>query len=116
MLGGLYHAKVLKALLKEEKRPLERKPFRIRQPPSSKNLDSLSLTITGSKTLEQAQVTTGGIPLKELDEHTLESKKSKGFTLPGNSSTWTVPAAATTFSGPGPADHIAGVSAGKGDL
>ena len=116
VLGGFYHAKVLKALLKEEKASPGEKALPDKAASIIKKSRQLSLTITGSKTFEQAQVTTGGIPLKELDEHTLESKKVKGLYLAGELINVDGPCGGYNLQWAWASGHIAGVSAGKGDL
>ena len=47
------------------------------------NLTNFTLTITGTNSFDQAQVTTGGIPLTEINPNTLESTKTKGLYLTG---------------------------------
>ncbi len=47
------------------------------------NLTNFTLTITGTNSFDQAQVTTGGIPLTEINPNTLESTKAKGLYLTG---------------------------------
>ncbi len=47
------------------------------------NLTNFNLTITGTNSFDQAQVTTGGIPLTEINPNTLESTKTKGLYLTG---------------------------------
>ena len=55
--------------------------------PQLKKLASLikgwRLDITGTKDFSAAQVTAGGVPLTELDPHTMASKKAAGFYLAG---------------------------------
>ena len=38
-----------------------------------KNLRSLSITITGTKSFDSAQITSGGVKLSEIDSSTMES-------------------------------------------
>ena len=47
------------------------------------NLTNFTLTITGTNSFDHAQVTTGGIPLTEINPNTLESTKTKGLYLTG---------------------------------
>ena len=42
-----------------------------------------ALPITGTCGFDQAQVTAGGVPLTELDPHTMASKKAPGLYLAG---------------------------------
>ena len=55
--------------------------------PQLKTLASLlkgwRLDITGTKDFSAAQVTAGGVPLTELDPHTMASKKAPGLYLAG---------------------------------
>lgn len=44
---------------------------------------SWKLDITGTKDFSAAQVTAGGVPLTELDPHTMESRKAHGLYLAG---------------------------------
>ena len=74
-LGGIFHKKVLNALLGS----LSLKPG---SPMTDEEVRKvlylakhLKLTITGSRSFDQAQISTGGIPLSEVDGSTLESKK-----------------------------------------
>ena len=41
------------------------------------------MDITGTKDFSAAQVTAGGVPLTELDPHTMASKKAPGLYLAG---------------------------------
>ena len=47
------------------------------------NLTNLSLDITGTNSFDECQVTTGGIPLTEINLSTMESKKEKGLYITG---------------------------------
>ena len=47
------------------------------------NLTNFNLTITGTNSFDQAQVTTGGIPLTEINPNTLESTKTSCLYLTG---------------------------------
>lgn len=47
------------------------------------NLTNFTLNIIGTNSFDQAQVTTGGIPLTEINPNTLESNKIKGLYLTG---------------------------------
>lgn len=47
------------------------------------NLTNFTLNIVGTNSFDQAQVTTGGIPLTEINPNTLESNKTKGLYLTG---------------------------------
>ena len=47
------------------------------------NLTNFTLNIIGTNSFDQAQVTTGGIPLTEINPNTLESNKTKGLYLTG---------------------------------
>ena len=47
------------------------------------NLTNLSLDITGTNSFDECQVTTGGIPLTEINLFTMESKKEKGLYITG---------------------------------
>ncbi len=47
------------------------------------NLTNLTLNITGTNSFDECQVTTGGVPLTEINLNTMESLKEKGLFITG---------------------------------
>ena len=46
-------------------------------------IQDFRVTVTGSGSFEKAQTTAGGVSLKEIDPHTMESKREPGLFLCG---------------------------------
>lgn len=46
-------------------------------------IKNLQLTVTGTRPIEEAIVTMGGVNVKEIDPSTMESKKIKGLYFAG---------------------------------
>lgn len=82
---------------KAEVRSLGRNAF-IKIARTAKNFP---MTFDGTKGFQNAQVTRGGINIKEFDGKTLESKKCPDFSAPGSCSTLTAAAAASISNGRG---------------
>lgn len=49
----------------------------------SKNITNLKLNITGTNSFDKAQICSGGIPLTEIDQTTMESLKTQGLYFAG---------------------------------
>ncbi len=86
LFDGILNNKVGIALLQKVKLNLDDKCEKL----SSKNifalcsaLKGLTLPISGLKGFDDAQVTAGGIPMKEVNSHTMESAKCKNLFLCG---------------------------------
>jgi len=114
LLGGFYHKKVLAALWKQygikpgqEAKEKEALHF-IRE------TKKLNLTVTGSKSFEQAQVCQGGVPLSEIDAGTMESKKTKGFYLTGEILDVDGPCGGYNLQWAWASGYLAGIHSGKG--
>lgn len=86
LLDGILNYKLVNLLLKICKIPQtttweqlsEKKKYLL-----GMNLTNFIVDITGTKSFEYAQTTTGGIPLTEIHSKTMESKKEKGLYITG---------------------------------
>lgn len=115
LLGGFYHQKILKALLKnaniKPNAPVdEKKAVSIVE--TSRHIQ---LAVTGSRSFEQAQVTSGGVPLDEVDEKTMESKKTKNLYLAGEILDVDGPCGGYNLQWAWASGCVAGIHAGKGE-
>lgn len=86
LLEGVLNYKLVNVLLKitgirnqykwEELDDIKRKLL-------AKNIVNFRLNITGTNSFDKAQVCSGGIPLSEINTHTMESKKMNGLYITG---------------------------------
>ena len=86
LLDGILNYKLINLLLKISKIKKEEawnKILDVKKYELAKNLTELTLNITGTKSFEYAQTTTGGIPLSEINPKTMESLKNKNFYITG---------------------------------
>ncbi len=86
LLEGVLNYKLVNVLLKitdigkkEQWEKLDDKKREI----LARNIVSFRLNIIGTNSYDKAQVCSGGVPLSELDTHSMESKKVKGLYITG---------------------------------
>lgn len=86
LLDGILNSKLVDIIIKISSINPNKKYNELSQKELSNlinNLTNLSLDITGTNSFDECQVTTGGIPLTEINLSTMESKKEKGLYITG---------------------------------
>lgn len=85
-LGGLFPAKLIPVMTELSGIPPEKKVNEITKKERQDFaflIKNLQLTVTGTRPIEEAIVTMGGVNVKEIDPSTMESKKIKGLYFAG---------------------------------
>lgn len=116
LLGGYFHQKVFRALMKKYRQnpgalAVTETALRI-----LKESKGIVLQINGNRPFEQAQVCSGGIPLKEVDPVTLESKRVRGLYFAGELLDVDGPCGGYNLQWAWSSGCVAGSHAGKGDI
>jgi len=86
LLDGILNYKLVNILIKISNIPLSKKWSQLNERNKSilaSNFVELRLEITSTKSLEKAQVTSGGVPLTEINTKTMSSKKLKNLYITG---------------------------------
>ena len=86
LLDGILNSKLVDIIIKISSINPNKKYNELSQKELSNlinNLTNLSLDIIGTNSFDECQVTTGGIPLTEINLSTMESKKEKGLYITG---------------------------------
>jgi len=85
-LGGLFPAKLIPVMLRLSEIAPEKKVNEISREERRQfaaKIKNLPLTITGTRPVEEAIVTMGGVDVKEINPSTMESKRIKGLFFAG---------------------------------
>ena len=85
-LGGLFPAKLIPVMLELSGISPEKKVNEISKEERKQfvfMIKNLSLTITGTRPIEEAIITMGGVNVKEINPSTMESKKMRGLFFAG---------------------------------
>lgn len=84
LLLGLLHRKIAREVLKRAKVSPDKTNLKTQDLVSvAEQVKAFRLDITGNRGFKEAQVTRGGVPAKELREHSLESRKVPGLFFSG---------------------------------
>lgn len=83
ILEGFLHYKIINLILKLAKIDKDILGINVDKKPIAKLIAEFPVHITGTKEIEGAQVCQGGVPLKEVDPNTLESKIIPGLYFAG---------------------------------
>ncbi len=116
LLSGFFHKKVLSTLLKREQIKPQERADRATALAFLKKSKKLCLTVSGSRSFEQAQVCSGGVSLKEIHTATMESRVVPGLYLAGELLDVDGPCGGFNLQWAWASGYLAGKHAGKGKL